>query len=225
MDFIYFVDLCEPLVCLNLINTNQIASPSLYHYNTYKTLHPIYTCDADKLLTDLNEVDHGFVSPRFQYIILSNWVKNGLKIGVGVPNPIMYSDSDINRIHRIAKLEIEFEKVRREIAPNSPSRLISIYLAEDNYDGRTMLKNMFPTKKKFHISRVNPKLIITQFKADSKWITEYENTNQKTAIENYWSGIAYDNFPEYEYLIEGQIELLDSEDRQYIKDNCDLKLP
>ncbi len=35
-DFIYFVDLDDHLVCNNLIKTNQIFTPYIAHYFTYK---------------------------------------------------------------------------------------------------------------------------------------------------------------------------------------------
>ncbi|TVZ49872.1 DUF2441 domain-containing protein [Olleya sp. Hel_I_94] len=215
-NFIYFIDLTEPIVCLNLINTNQLSSPSLTHYITYKTEYPLYNINPDDLLTDINLTRFGFVSPRFQYVILSNWSTNGLKIGIGTINTKYYSNSDIIRIHRIAKLEVEFEKVRRKVDSNLPSRLTCIYVAEDNVDSRNMLKNMFFNKKHFHIASVNLKYVKSH-KADSKWISDYEKTNSISSIEKYWKGIDFDNNPQYEYLIEGIVSLNKIEDREYIK--------
>lgn len=197
----------------------MILSPYIIHYFTYKTEYPIYNLNLDEIFNNLNAVDLGFVSPRFQYIILSNWERNGLKIGIGLDNPIIYSDKDIERIHRIANLEIEFEKVRRIIDKNLPSRLSCIFLAENDLDGRTMLKNMFLKKVKFVIAEVEINEYIAFHKADSKWIEHYEKTKDKTAISNYWIGTDFDNFPEYEYLIEGIINLKNESDRKFIKNN------
>ena len=215
-NFIYFIDLTEPIVCLNLINTNQLSSPSLTHYNTYKTEYPLYNINLDDLLTDINLTQFGFVSPRFQYILISNWATNGLKVGIGTINTKYYSDSDINRIHRIAKLEVEFEKIRRKVNSTLPSRLTCIYVAEDNIDSRNMLRNMFFNKKKFLIASVDL-VSIKSHKADSKWISDYENTGNISSIEKYWKGSDFDNKPQYEYLIEGIVSLSKKEDREYIK--------
>jgi hypothetical protein len=222
INYIYFVDLTDQLVCRNIIKTNGIMSPYIIHYITYKTEYPLYSINLDNLLTELDADQIGFVSPRFQYITLSNWVRNDLKIGIGVTNSKMYSKSDIERIHRIAELEIEFEKLRRIVNKNLPSRLSCIYLAEDSFEGRTMLKNMFLNKKlKFHITEVEITVYIAFHKADSKWVEHYEKTKDVNAIINYWLGKDFNNSPEYEYLVEGILNLKNESDRKYIEENCE----
>ncbi|OBQ52803.1 DUF2441 domain-containing protein [Tamlana sp. s12] len=216
LKFIYFIDLNEPIVCLNLINTNQISSPTLAHYHSYRTEYPLYKITPDELLTDINSTQFGFVSPRFQYIIISNWATNGLKVGIGTINTKFYSNSDIERIHKIAKLEVEFEKVRRQINSNLPSRLTCIFVAEDDIDGRNMLRNMFFNRTKFHIAPVVLNSIKSH-KADSKWITDYEKTKKISSIVKYWQGIDFDKHHQYEYLIEGVVRLENKEDREIIK--------
>lgn len=220
-NFIYLVDLDEPLVCMNLINTKQLTSPYIAHYSTYKTEYPIYNIELENLLTDINSTQIGFCSPRFQYIILSNWSRNGLKVGIGMTDTKFYSQTDIDRINRIAELEIEFERVRRKINKNLPSRLSCIFLAEDNIDGRLMLKNMFFRKTNIHIANVEVGVCLCNHKADSKWIEEYEKTNSIKSIENYWNGIHYDNFPQFEYLVEGTVLLKTESDYEFIKNNFD----
>lgn len=214
--FIYFIDLDNPLVCMNLINTNQVISPSLAHYETYKTKFPLYEKDLDNILLDIDSISIGFASPRFQYIILSRWARDGLKIGIGAANTKFYTDCKVERIHRIANLEIEFEKIRREIDSNLPSRLSCIYVAEDNIGGRIMLRNMFYNKRNFHIAQVNI-AALKLHKADSKWISAYEEKQNKCFIENYWRGLNFDKNPQYEYLVEGIVYLKNEHDREAVK--------
>lgn len=214
--FIYFIDLDDPLVCMNFINTNQVTSPSLAHYETYKTEYPLYEKDLDNILLDINSTPIGFASPRFQYIILSRWVTNGLKIGIGTNNTKFYTDSKVERIHRVANLEIEFERLRREIDLNLPSRLSCIYVAEDNIDGRIMLQSMFFYKRNFYIAQVNI-AALKLHKADSKWISAYEEQQNKCFIENYWRGLNFDESPHYEYLVEGIVHLKNEHDREAVK--------
>ncbi|MBW1656484.1 hypothetical protein [Flavobacterium quisquiliarum] len=218
MNFIYFVDLTDPLVCYNIINTNQLISPSIIHLDTFKEIYPLYTISPDLILNNLESVSIGFISPRLKIVTLSNWARNGIKIGIG---NYYYSQEEIDRFHRIAELEIEFEKIRRQINKNHPSRLSCIFLAEDNQDGRTMLKNMFPYKLNFHIVNISITLSTQFHKADSKWIDNYIETNNTTSIINYWKGIPFDNFPEYEYLLEGKIELVNKSDQNFIETNFD----
>ncbi|AZQ59837.1 DUF2441 domain-containing protein [Maribacter sp. MJ134] len=222
-EFIYFIDLDEPLVCFNLINTNQLTSPLIAHYHTFKNEeYPLYNANPDSLLTDLDSTKLGFVGPRFQYVALSNWARNGLKIGLGITNTKLYSDTDIEKIHRIAELEIEFEKIRRLIDSNLPSRFTCLFLAEDNIDGRTMLKNMFSNRKNFRIAPVEVDFIKVH-KADSKWIDAYERNKNIHLIKSYWKGENYDANPQYEYLVDGIVKLKKAEDQKYIVENFDTR--
>ncbi len=214
-DFIYFVDLDNFHVCHNLGITSTLACASIAHLESFNEIHPIYSVDPDKLLIETNSIQT-FLSPRLLYVFMSCWNRNGLKVGIAMDRPRFYSHDYINRINRIAELEIEFEKVRRKINNDLPSRLMCIYLAEDNVDGRIMLQNMFHRKKSPCIVSVKIKSLLRLHRADSKWIDEYESTKNKLSIENYWKGISFDNRPQYEYLLEGEIELQRPEDREFI---------
>lgn len=119
---------------------------------------------------------------------------------------------------RVAQLEIDFERVRREISQFLPSRLSSIFLASDNVEGRVMLKNVFFNRKKnFIIEKVKITHQFIFFKADYRWIEEYEKSKKEIYIYKYWLGEAFDSNPSYEYLLEGKIELLSQEARKIIE--------
>lgn len=221
MNFIYFIDLTEPLVCFNFINTNQLSSPTIAHYDTFKSEYPIFTVNPEELLTGSKQNEIGFVSPRYKFIIISSLSNKGVRMGEGVENTRFYTELELERIHRIARLEIEFEKLRRKINSNLPSRLACIFVAEDNFEGRTMLQNMFYYKKKFHIASVGLSPIRLH-RADSKWISDYEETNNPLSIEKYWQGIDFDHYPQYEYLVDGIIKLKNDEDRKIITSEFDI---
>lgn len=219
-DYIYFIDLDDYLLCRNLANTKMLTSVFPIHYQTYKTIHPIYELDLDKVLFDKSESQIGFNSPRFNYIILANWHNNGLKIGFKENEEFyFYSETEISRILRVAQLEIEFERIRRQINQLLPSRLSAIYLANDNFEGRTMLKNMFYNKKKnFLIEKFKITHQMLFHKADYRWVEEYEKDKKEIYICKYWLGINYDSMPSYEYLLEGQIEIQSQEALNIIND-------
>lgn len=213
--YIYFVNLEDFLVSHNFAVTNTISSPSITHISTHNTEHPIYSVTLDKLLMDLDLIK-GFINPRISKVLLSCMHNNGLKIGIGVENTKFYTDQEVEKINDLANLEIEFERIRRQIAPKAPSRLICLYLAEDSHDGRTMLKNMFYYRTDFKIVEVEILCNLKFHKADTKWIDDYLASKSLKAIENYWKGIHYDSRPQYEYLLDGQIALRRSEDKNEI---------
>lgn len=214
-NFIYFLDLEDSLASGNFGIASSLCCPTIAHIQSFKEEHPVYRTDPDKMLTIKDSIG-GFSSPRLSNIKLACLLKNGYILGVGVENTKFHTDAYNARIIRIAEIEIEIEKIRREINPNLPSRLVCLFLAEDNFDGRTMLKNMFFKTKSFRIVPVKVICALRFHAADYRWIEEYEKTNDKVAIENYWKGITFDNNPQYEYLLDGQIELLNSEDKEFI---------
>jgi len=210
--FIYFINLDDVLVTLNFGKTGMISSPSLAHLSTYGSLHPIYNLDLDEWLKNPYSFS-GFSSPRMSNIGITAMVENGFVLQYDFNNPKPIPEKQLNKSKLITDIEIEFEKIRREISPNAPSRLVAIYLAEDNYEGRTMLKNMFKNKNYFKIAPVKITCKLMLHKADSQWITEYGNTGNKSAIENYWKGLPFNKNPEFEYLLDGIIELVDEDDK------------
>lgn len=216
-DFIYFVDLDSFLVCLNLASTNAITSPSIMYREQFQKDHPVYEVDLDQMLTDPDSLSASFISPRMESVILSYWNNHGLKIGIGLQDPKWMSEEQIGKINRLAEVEIAFEKGRRQIDSSLPSRLTCIYLAEKNIKGKIMLQHTFPDKRNFTIVPVRINHFDRLHKADSKWILEYKNTRDISAIESYWRGAIFDEQPEYEYLVDGQVELIDIADREHIR--------
>ncbi len=190
-DFIYFIDLNDPLVCVNLIRTNGLVSPSLYHVITYKEEYPLYDCDLDRLLHDLDYEPIGFASPRLAILKYSKVARNGYRLTMGEGQQQQFlSENETNHYHNIAQLEVDFERVRRVIAPNAASRLACLFLATNDLDGRVMLQNMFSTKKNFIISPVVVKYIHRFHRADSKLIDQYASTPNDALIEKYWLGVS-----------------------------------
>lgn len=220
-NFIYLVDLNDYLVCINLKNTSSITSVLAVHLLTYKNeFHPIYYCDLEQLLVNEKAVQLGFSSPRFNYITLANWYNNGTQIGIGSKNEIIhfYSRTEIEKILKTARLEIDFEKVRRIVNPLFPSRLTCIFLAEDNLEGRTMLKNMFYKRKSnFLIEKIKIEYAFLFHKVDYRWIEIYEEDNREEYIYSYWLGKPFDKYPQFEYLLEGQISIKNEEALALIK--------
>ena len=222
-DLIYFVNLDDILICHNLAFTKVAISSSLAHQVQFQKIHPVYTIEPEKMLTDINAFKDSFISPRLTYVMLSCWHRNNYKIGIGLEDAKWLSEGNVEKITKLAATEIEFEKGRRLVDSSLPTRLTCIYLAEDNLEGRIMLQNMFPSKKNFRIVPIKIRHGYKIHKADSKWISKYELTGDFSSIENYWKGLQFDDQPQFEYLLDGQIELSNSEDGEYIKQHGTLK--
>jgi hypothetical protein len=126
-----------------------------------------------------------------------------------------------------AYIEVDFERVRRELAPGAPSRLSTLFLADDNDDAGIMLGNMFrPYFKDPLIKRVLISNRLELFQADSRWFDHYAETKDKTAIEHYWNGIRFDDdYESWEYLLEGSITLIDPKDYEEVRQHTFNKWP
>jgi nicotinamide mononucleotide adenylyltransferase len=189
----------------------MLTCSSLFHIEQYSEQHPIYVIDPDELLLNPSLLQSA-VSPRMVDVLAFSSYKSEIQ------NQNSEQNEKMEKINKIAGLEVEFEKCRRQITSKLPSRPISIFLAEDNLDGRIMLQNMFNSKRNIRIVSINITCMLRFHKADSKWVNIYEETSDKTAIENYWKGISFDNKPQYEYLLDGQIELKSILDKEILKE-------
>jgi hypothetical protein len=81
-----------------------------------------------------------------------------------------------------------------------------------------MLKNMFYKRKSFFlIEKVRVEYAILFHKVDYRWIEKYEEDNHKEYIYNYWLGKSFDKYPQFEYLLEGQIFIKNEKALETIK--------
>lgn len=128
---------------------------------------------------------------------------------------------------KIADLEIEFEKGRRIHNYGAPSRLSCLYLAEDDLDSREMLRgmfaNVFSRPKIINVEILNQMEIV---QVDHKWVNKYFDEPNKDYIKKYWTGIPYnEDFPSWEYLIEGTITMNDEIQISEIDDHIKKEYP
>lgn len=147
---------------------------------------------------DLSNID-GLTSPRMMTIYQASIFRK---------NSVPLTEDEQKEINK-ADLEIEFEKRRREINYDAPSRLSCIYLVEDNLDGRNVLQNMF-------VGRFLDPLIVEVkilnnmgiLKCDHRWLQKYYDEPKDEYIINYWTEVSSNEmYPSWEYLLEGMIEL------------------
>lgn len=113
------------------------------------------------------------------------------------------------------QMEIAFEEARRVWAPEAPSRLSSLYLADNSEDGRKMLKETFPERTILEVQTI---LSLRQTKVDMRGVDEYKESGNKGVLERYWKGLPVGSgTPQWEYLIDGVIQVTDKERLEDIK--------
>ncbi|RLB11334.1 MAG: hypothetical protein DRG27_01375 [Deltaproteobacteria bacterium] len=117
-------------------------------------------------------------------------------------------------------VEVDFEKHRQRKYKDKPSRLNSLWIAEDTPEGENMLLKMFTDEnshRKILKVALLPDAII--HKADKRWYEEYYQEKKESYIENYWKGIPYDSTPKWELLINGGFKI-EKEDILFLREHC-----
>lgn len=116
-----------------------------------------------------------------------------------------------------ADVEVEFERVRRIVNPDAPSRLSSLFFVEDNEDGRITLGNMF---RNLMTDPMTIEVFILNYmalvRADNRWFERYFVDPNERYIENYWQQVPAGNRPSWEYLLEGSLSIVSRDDHEHI---------
>jgi hypothetical protein len=109
---------------------------------------------------------------------------------------------------RKAEVERNFEKCRKDKFPNLPSRLNSLWVAEDSINGKKYLTDMFKdeqnTRKILQID-ILPSSVI--HRADVQWFDKYFDASDENFILNYWKKLPLNINPKWEILIDGGFKI------------------
>lgn len=148
------------------------------------------------------------LSPRMQCLWQAAIIRSGGWVGQGVPpyRTLKASPAEHERVVRQADFELRLEEARRNLAPESPSRIGCLYLAEATPAGRTLVSQL-----KGHHTFVmeveiayGPRLA----RVDSRWLEEPGDEE----IAGYWSGEPRYDEPVWEYLLDGVIKSTNEEE-------------
>ena len=159
----------------------------------------------------------GAPTPRAAwYVWAAAIIRNGGHVGIGQINTKWINREDRDRIITIGNVEIEFERVRREMFPTSVSRLSCLWVADDNQIGDAHIRTMLGPN--IFILKVKIPAAVNVTKVNTLWFDAYLRENKREFIENYWKSISTDNGPQtWEYLVDGTIEVIDEHDIEYIR--------
>ncbi|MDP6526766.1 MAG: hypothetical protein QGH15_21400 [Kiritimatiellia bacterium] len=144
-------------------------------------------------------------------------IRGGGHVGIGADNTKWFSREHMNKILRRGDIELELEEVRREVRPESASRLCSLWVAEDSDVGKAHVRDMLGPD--VFVLRVSVPYAIRFTRVDTTWFERYSRTRMREYAENYWNGRHSGDAATWEFLVEGCIEAVDSADLEYIREN------
>lgn len=220
---LYFhgIDLTEWYPCRALALSGKLFSPDVIAEGTpglqgHRSLRDTSMED----LASVTRLPPGVYSPRAVHqIALANVIRNGGHAGVGELLTAMFSPEKEHQILQTGNSELEFERIRRRVAPEATSRLSCLWVAPHTEEGKTDILKMCKSDSTyiFPIKITYAKRIT---KADPTWFEKYGEEPKLEYIEKYWGGVLYDKSkPRWEYLIEGTLEINDIKDYLHIRDN------
>jgi hypothetical protein len=197
--FIHGVDLEDFYPCWNLAFMGTLSSPD-YSVSTDAGLFASHQSIRDTPIERLRTVGlpPGMVSPRARCLIST-------------------ANAD-GHVTKRRDAELAFEEARRSLAPDAPSRLSSLYLAEDSQAGRNHVRSMLGSD--IHILRVSVPICVRSRKVDTTWFDCYWNDPAEKYIENYWASAQVEPVcATWELLVDGVIQVDDIAGLDYLKAN------
>ena len=149
------------------------------------------------------------------YVWAASVVRSGHHLGIGQVNTKWLPKEDIDKILRIGEIELELEILRREISPNSASRLGCLWVAEDSPEGGANIRDMLGPS--LYLAKVRIPVANQVSKVDRKWYDLYCAERRVDFGRNYWDGIPFGSTNYWEYLVDGVIESATPSDLEYIR--------
>jgi hypothetical protein len=200
--FIHGIDLGDWYPCWNLALAGRLWSPdymALIDPGLASSHQPLRDVPIDVLRT--TGAPQGVPTPRATwYVWAAAWVRQGGHVGIGTENTRWLPQDKLERILRLGDVELAFEEARRRHLPEGPSRLASLYLADDSDQGRAHVRRMLGT---VFILRVTVPWALRVARVDTKWFDLYCQESKTEYLQNYWVSVAFDaTSASWEYLVE-----------------------
>lgn len=202
---------------INISDSKMLHTPNYIAYwdHNFAASHKSVRDVNTKELNDGDEVTGGFTPTYLHYVYAANCIRYGLTLKIGSNKLNKIQEKDI--IDR-NKVEMKFELERRRIAPNAPSRLESLFIA----DNRNVIRRMFNNNPDLIILKVKITEALRFIKVDSAWYDRYWEYKHKKYIKNYWRSKPFkENTDSWEYLVDGLLVVDDPEGLKYIRSRKD----
>lgn len=211
---IHAFDPVDFMTCHNLATQPLIMSPNCIA-SVDTGVGAIHVRAEDLSFADIREAQFGsVVTPRAKTFMIGFMLSRKMMITDGYGSQRGWGDED--HLIKIYETELVMEEVRRHVAPDAPSRLSCIWIAEDGPRSQAMLQEMFSASR--HIVSVAIEQQINLFKADASFYDLLFETGDPTAAEHYWRGEALSS--KWELLLDGAIRVTKDDELQVLLQDC-----
>jgi hypothetical protein len=211
--FLHGLDLDDWYPCWNISLSGQIMSPDFLAL-VDEGLRQAHTSVREvplEALVDPSRLPGGVPTPR---AINAIFAASGLRTRLG---DALDAPDAVRRIIRMGDLEVEVESARRAVRPDAPSRLSSIYLADNTSHGRAHIMDMLGYRR-LYIVNVSVPGALRAARFDTAWFDAYARDPKDEYLEHYWNGEQYGGqYPTWEHLVEGVVRLDDAAQLAHIR--------
>lgn len=216
--FIHGVDLDDWYPCYNLALSGRLLSPDFLAV-VDPGVAATHRRIRDTPLEELRDkgLPVGAPTPRATWCVFAAAIaRSGGRVGIGTTHTQWFSTQEAESFRKRGDIELAFEESRRSIAPDAPSRLSSLYVAEDSEAGRTHVRRMLG--KHIHIVRVSVPVAARAHRGDTAWFDHYCLSPNPAYIENYWrSEPAGSDSGTWEILVDGVVQVDDAAGLEHLR--------
>jgi hypothetical protein len=195
------------MACLNMANNGRLFN--------FDLINELETCKPSVRALEIEEMRRGCfddeTTPTRMVTVLklAAAIRGGGRIIEGAPPyPAReVSQDQCEQILRKADIELRMEEARRKLAPDAPSRLSCLYLAEATPAGRNLVDKIKGVDA--FLMEVKIVCALRLGRADAQWL---DGVIDNDAIAGYWSGEPRHGDVTWEYLLDGVIESTNHEE-------------
>lgn len=213
--FLHAIDLENPIVCYQIFATGKIYAPETVVAMTPEfaelKANSVRTTPLDVLRNhfDLNIPVTPLAGER---LTAAAMIRCGYKLGIGDPIHTWLKDDEMNTIIEQSELELQLERVRREVCPHAASRLCCLWVVPNRPENEILLQKMLG--EHITILRVTIPIIQRFSMADAHWLVRYCYEQREEFLKSYWK-LESTESPVWECLVEGVLEVSE-EDRKLV---------
>jgi len=220
--FTHGIKINDPIVCHNFVEVGE-----LWSIDFIGTLDPSlkdrHKCINEVTLDDLRiDPPKGLIQPRAAWFMWAgSRIRQGKRIFSGKTGKTKWlSKEQMDRVLFLSDIELEFERVRREVVPDAVSRLSCLWVAEDTEAGRNHIREMFSPSSDIFILKVQIPIARNVTKADTAWFNKYYENQNTDYIVQYWQSTSSGSgSPTWEFLVDGVIKVDDPDGIEYVRKN------
>jgi len=206
----------DRLKCENIKESHALFSLMFASVQNPSFRSDYYFLPPDEIRNNADLIYAGYTNPRCALMVEASLLRKNEKVISGVTKK-EFSEEDKQKKLKVSEVEIAFEGYRQRFHSGLPSRLTCLFLVDNSENGMSTLSTMLVQSNLIpYVFEVEIKENYGLHRADKRWFEKYFKSNDEVCIKNYWEGVAFNELPAWEHLLEGAIVIVNDVDYNHI---------